>query len=263
MYLDDFLVLSNSKYTGYSTYKMGLKGNRGLLKKRLEELEGEVDVKALKASLIEERICMLENPLPNISDPPPYLYCIGQGVVTDKRVAIIGARQASAYGRRMAYKIAYDFASRGYTVVSGLALGVDGQAHRGALAAGGPTIGVLGSGILTCYPKAHQDLYQSMIRGGKIISEYGLYSKPLKHHFPFRNRLISGLAAVVIVVEARLKSGTMITVKSALDQGKTIYALPGSLESSTSQGSHYLISQGAQIFLSVDQVIEEWPDRIT
>lgn len=254
-----FMMLSSSKYMGQSTCKFI---NGDTLKIRNEML---AYLKALTerdvASLIEESkskgIFIGENLVENIYMPPKYLWCKGNTSLKMTRVSVIGARYCSQYGKDTAYAIGKSLAESNIQVVSGLAYGVDIKAHEGALSAGGSTIAVLGSGILNCYPKEHRSYLDQMCQKGLILSEYGLHGKPLKHHFPFRNRLISGLSQIIIVVEAKKKSGTMITVNYALDQGKTIMAVPGRIDSKLSEGTNLLIDSGAKVFTKIDDVLEE------
>lgn len=257
---NNFLLLSNSKYMGKKTLDiLRMSANQKMIESYISNVYKRPDLalSELKENLLKHEVFLLENPLPNIDESPVFLYCKGHGVVYDHRVAIIGARNCSPYGRKIAYDLAYKLSKRGFTIVSGLALGIDGCAHQGALDAGGSTLAVLGSGVLNCYPKSHQKIYDEILIKGKIISEYGFFGKPMKHHFPFRNRLISGLSQAIIVVEARQKSGTMITVSCALSQGKAVYAVPGPIDSELSQGTHHLIAQGAQIFTNIDDFIKD------
>lgn len=195
-----------------------------------------------------------EYSLNDIIDKPKYLYIKGTFPVSVKKIAVIGARKCTKYGEKSAYKIAYDLAKEGYVVVSGLAYGIDAAAHRGALDAGGETIAVLGSGVDICYPKANKDLYDSIQKNGCLLSEFRLKEEPSKFTFPIRNRIISGLSSSIIVVEAKEKSGTMITVSYALDQGRQVYAVPGNINSLLSSGTNKLISEGALILRSVDDL---------
>ena len=152
----------------------------------------------------------------------------------------------SNYGLRSAYQFGYELAKKGICIVSGFARGIDTYAHKGALAAKGKTIAVLGCGLNVVYPPENMELYkQILIKGGAIITEYPLESKPERHHFPIRNRIISGLSDGVLVVEAKKKSGTLITVEYALEQGKEVYAIPGNITSENSEGTNELIKEGA------------------
>jgi len=156
-----------------------------------------------------------------------------------------------------AERLAYELALRGITIISGLARGIDGAAHRGALKAGGRTIAVLGSGLNRLYPPEHLELAEQIAKQGAVISEYPMETEPLPHNFPRRNRIISGLSHGVVVVEAGPKSGALITTDCALEQGREVFAVPGPITSVVSQGTHNLLKQGAKLVTSVDDILEE------
>jgi DNA processing protein len=196
--------------------------------------------------------------LRSIADPPPCLYVKGEiRREDDKAVAVIGTRSASHYGRRVARDLCRGLASVGFTVISGMARGIDGVAHDEALNAGGRTIAVLGSGVDRAYPPEHRKLYHRISENGAVISELPLGAPPLAFNFPARNRLISGLSAGVVVVEATEKSGSLITAAIALEQGREVFAVPGEVGSSRSRGGHRLIRQGAKLVENVDDILEE------
>jgi DNA processing protein len=196
--------------------------------------------------------------LRSIADPPPCLYVKGEiRQQDDKAVAVIGTRSASHYGRRVARDLCRGLASLGFTVISGMARGIDGVAHDEALNAGGRTIAVLGSGVDRAYPPEHRKLYHRISENGAVISELPLGAPPLAFNFPARNRLISGLSAGVVVVEATEKSGALITAAIALEQGREVFAVPGEVGSSRSRGGHRLIRQGAKLVENVDDILEE------
>jgi DNA processing protein len=183
---------------------------------------------------------------------PPLLYIKGQLLpVDDKAVAIVGSRSASDYGRRVARDLARGLSSLGFTVVSGMARGIDRVAHESALGAGGRTIAVLGSGVDRAYPSEHDRLYQRIIENGAVISELPIGTRPAAFNFPARNRLISGLSLGVVVVEATEKSGSLITAALAVEQGREVFAVPGEVGSSRSRGAHRLIRQGALVEMSM------------
>ena len=196
--------------------------------------------------------------LRNISSPPYALYVKGElpdpGRVS---VAIVGARRCTPYGESMALEFGEVLAEHGVQIISGMARGIDGAGQRGALNKQGNTYAVLGCGIDICYPKEHQGLYQDIQKRGGIISEYCPGTPPLAVHFPARNRIISGLADTVLVLEAKEKSGSLITADMALEQGKDVYALPGLVTSPWSKGCHHLISQGAGILISPSELLKE------
>lgn len=196
--------------------------------------------------------------LRSIADPPPCLYVKGEiRREDDKAVAVIGTRSASHYGRRVTRDLCRGLASLGFTVISGMARGIDGVAHDEALNAGGRTIAVLGSGVDRAYPPEHRKLYHRISENGAVISELPLGAPPLAFNFPARNRLISGLSAGVVVVEATEKSGSLITAAIALEQGREVFAVPGEVGSSRSRGGHRLIRQGAKLVENVDDILEE------
>lgn len=172
-------------------------------------------------------------------------------------VAVVGARGCSEYGRKVAEKTAYALAAAGVEIISGMAEGIDGAAHWGAVRAQKATYGILGCGPDVCYPKQNQSLYGKIQEKGGIISEYRPGTTPRAAFFPSRNRIISGMADIVLVVEARSKSGSLITADFALEQGKDIYAVPGRLGDSLSEGTNRLIQQGAEIFLGAEELLLE------
>lgn len=179
------------------------------------------------------------------------------GVTERKAVAVIGSRRCSVYGRRAARKISASLCSAGACVVSGLARGIDGEAHRGALDNGGITAAVFAGGLDTVYPPEHRKLSEKIAENGCLVSEYPPGVKPAKYTFPERNRIISGLCSAVVVVEAGEKSGTMITVGTALDQGRDVYAVPGEMGRSTSIGTNRLLRDGAFIVLSPEELLAQ------
>jgi len=197
-------------------------------------------------------------PLKAIPDPPVVLYVKGRWTETDRTaVAIVGSRRASIYGQQVAKRLAYDLALRGVTVVSGLARGIDAAAHQGALKAGGRTLAVLGNGLASIYPPEHAKLADAITAQGAILSEFPMRMAPLAQNFPRRNRLISGLALGVVIVEAAKRSGALITADLALEQGREVFAVPGKVDALTSQGTHQLLKQGARLVTSVEDILEE------
>ena len=196
--------------------------------------------------------------LRTIADPPVALYVHGTLEPADATaVAIVGSRLASPYGLQSAERLAYDLALRGVTVVSGLARGIDGAAHRGALRASGRTLAVLGGGLARLYPEEHARLASEVAARGALISEYPMDTPPLSYYFPRRNRIISGLSLGVVIVEAAQRSGALITADCALEQGREVFAVPGPMTAATSQGTHHLLKQGARLVTSVDDIVEE------
>lgn len=194
--------------------------------------------------------------LRQLCDPPPILYGRGQLPSLERAVALVGTRNATAYGLSVARTLARDLAARGILVVSGMARGIDSAAHQGAIEGGGATLAVLGCGPDVVYPRENTSLYRRILQDGGVISEYQPQTAPEARHFPARNRIISALSAATVVVEAPVKSGAMITVDFALEQGKEVMAVPGSVESPMSLGPHRLINQGAALVTTADDVLQ-------
>ncbi len=197
--------------------------------------------------------------LRHIADPPPLLYARGEMHPDDVRfVAVVGARAASDAGLRMANRLGFELAARQLTVVSGLARGVDGAAHQGALDAGGRTVAVMGCGIDVIYPPEHRKLADAMIANhGALLSELPCGTPPIAENFPTRNRILSGLALGVVIVEAAEKSGSLITARMALEQNRQVFAVPGSPLNGKTRGSNRLLKEGALLVDCVEDVIEE------
>lgn len=193
----------------------------------------------------------------NIYDFPPLLYVRGELRETDINVAVVGSRAASTYGKYVTGRLCRDLAFNGVTVVSGLAKGIDAEAHRGALAARGRTIAVLGCGIDVVYPGENRDLYSEIPGSGAIITEFPFGTPPNAPHFPARNRIISGLSLGVVIIEATEKSGSLITARTALDQGREVFAVPGIIDAPGSKGTHMLLKQGAKLVENVNDILEE------
>ena len=196
--------------------------------------------------------------LREIFDPPSVIYVKGNLAPEDERgVAVVGTRRASPYGSEMARRLAGNLAASGATVFSGLARGIDGIAHQAALDAGGRTIAVVGGGLDRIYPPEHADLAYRICEQGAMISEYPLGKLPQAQHFPRRNRVISGLSLGVLVIEAGMKSGAMLTVRWALDQDREVFAVPGPVISENSAGTNWLIQQGAKLVVDHHDVLDE------
>jgi len=196
--------------------------------------------------------------LKNIYDPPPVLYVKGDIIRSDeKALAIVGTRRASRYGLETARKLAFELASLGITIVSGLASGIDTAAHQGALEAKGRTLAVFGCGVDVIFPAENRDLAKQIESSGALISEFPMGARTEKGNFPRRNRVISGLSLGTIVVEGAYDSGAMITAKDALEQGREVFAVPGNVEADQSKGPHWLIKQGAKLVESVEDVLSE------
>lgn len=231
-------------------------------RRAFEELREGFDAREALAPLEERGISVLtladeEYPerLREIPDPPPALYVDGappEGPV----VSLVGSRRASATGVENAREIGRALGERGVCVGSGLALGVDAAAHEGALAAGGPTIGVLGCGIDVVYPKKHRALFERVRRSGAVVSEYSLGEAPLQWRFPARNRVISGLSEIVVVVEAAEKSGALITARHAAEAGRDVWAVPGPIGVAECRGSNRLLGDGAGVLRDIPEFVE-------
>ena len=204
-------------------------------------------------------------PLRQIPDPPPVLWVRGDpaALSAPRMVAVVGARAATRGGLAVAADLAAGLAAAGVTVVSGLARGVDGAAHQAAVAQGGASVGVLGSGLDRLYPLEHTDLAAAMTQHGAVVSEHPAHTPALPHHFPLRNRIISGLTAAVVVVEASEKSGSLITAMAALEQGREVMAVPGPVGPGRHRGGHALLRDGARLVEGADDVLAElgWAER--
>lgn len=198
--------------------------------------------------------------LKNTIDPPILLYCKGHFPSVDSLVCIgvVGTRKMSEYGKQSAYKISYELASSGACVVSGMALGIDGVASCGALSAGGVTVAVLGCGLDTVYPQNHKTLMEEIAKHGAVITEYPPKEPPHGYNFPKRNRIISGLSKGILVVEASVGSGALITAQSAHDQGRDIYAVPGKISDAGAEGPNTLIRDGAYSASSADDILKNY-----
>ncbi|MGC9325974.1 MAG: DNA-processing protein DprA [Desulfomonilia bacterium] len=195
--------------------------------------------------------------LKDIADPPVVLFCKGSIASIEPAIAVVGTRAPSHYGKEQAYTISRDLSRKGVRIVSGLARGIDTQAHTGALEGIGATIAVLGSGLDVIYPPENAPLADQIAQTGAIITEFPPGTNPDARNFPRRNRILSGLSAGTIVIEATLRSGAMITARLASEQGRLVMALPGSVINARTQGPHQLIRQGATLIQSADDALEE------
>jgi len=200
--------------------------------------------------------------LRHIAVPPPLLFTAGPGDLAAPGVAIVGTRRASEYGRGMARRLARDLAAAGICVVSGMARGIDTAAHQGALEAGGATIAVLGCGVDVVYPRQNRRLHSEIMRTGAVVSELAMGTGPEPGSFPRRNRVISGLTLGVVIVEAPLKSGALITASCALEQGRDVFAVPGDVIDGRSAGCHRLLKEGARLVEGVKDVVDELAARL-
>lgn len=223
---------------------------------------GAVDEELDRLTALGGRLLPLWHPdypmhLRRIHDPPPVLYALGQSPGDERRVvAVVGSRRATPYGRATASRLAAELVRAGFVVASGMARGIDAAAHEGALAAGGRTVGVLGCGVDVSYPPEMRALKETVRCRGAILSELPLGAPPDPGHFPTRNRIISGMSLGVLVIEATADSGSLITARLALDQGREVFAVPGNVGSPTSIGTNRLIKAGATLVESADDLIE-------
>lgn len=195
--------------------------------------------------------------LREIPDPPARLELAGEPLEPRPAIAIVGTRRASPYGLEVTEWLAAELASAGVAIVSGMAHGIDAAAHRGALAAGGPTVAVLGSGLDVCYPAANRSLYRQIVEAGTLVSEHPAGTPPLPYHFPIRNRIIAGMSLAVVIVEARSGGGAMITARLAAEYGREVLAVPGMVHSRVSEGPHTLIRDGARLVTSPEDILED------
>ena len=265
----DFARLCERYEDPFELYRMEseeierIEGISSALKLKLfdKSLLGAYDIlkycKKKKVDIITYGDARYPSRLRSIQDPPVLLYVLGRLPNMDDRlcVGIVGTRKMSEYGRDSAYKISYELASANAVVVSGMALGIDGVAACGALAAGGDTVAVLGCGISVSYPKVHARLRDEIAKHGAVITEYAPTEAPHGYNFPRRNRIISGLCQGLLVVEGSSKSGSLITAKYAIEQGREVFALPGKINESNSEGPNELIKSGASVALSSDDIV--------
>jgi DNA processing protein len=202
--------------------------------------------------------------LREIYDPPPLLYVLGKVELLNRHViSVVGARRPTPYGNQMAERLSKDLADRGLVIASGLARGIDASAHKGALASPcGGTIGILGCGIDVVYPKENKKIFQDMEQRGAIVSEFPMGTFPAPQNFPIRNRIISGMALGVVVVEAAQYSGSLITARLAMEFGREVFAVPGNATQPASFGPNQLIKQGAKLVTSWEDVVEELPTPV-
>jgi DNA processing protein len=201
--------------------------------------------------------------LKEIDTPPFVLYVRGELVPEDAiSVSVVGSRNAKDYGRKVSYRLSYQIAQRGLTVVSGFAKGIDTAAHRGALEAGSRTIAVMGNGLSLIYPAANRDLAEKIETSGALVSEFPMAARPKPRNFPRRNRIISGLTLGTVVVEASNRSGALITARLAAEQNREVFAVPGEIFSQLSTGTHKLINEGAKLINTVDDLFNELPPYV-
>lgn len=195
--------------------------------------------------------------LKEVPAPPGRMWLAGKPLEPSPTLAVVGTRRASRYGLEAAFWLARELAASGITIVSGLAKGIDGAAHRGALAAGGRTVAVMGCGLDICYPARHRDLFDRIAARGTLVSEYEPGTRPMPSHFPVRNRIIAGMSLGVVLVEAPVAGGAMITARLAAEFGREVFAVPGAVHSPVSVGPHMMVRDGARLAASADQILED------
>jgi DNA processing protein len=223
----------------------------------------QVDKDLIWLEQSEVNVLLLSDPdypalLREISDPPPVLFVLGdQKILQAPQLAIVGSRNPTPSGKETAYDFARHLAQQGLTITSGMALGIDAASHEGALEAGGSTIAVAGTGLDSVYPGVHHELAHKIANNGALVSEFPPGTSPSKHNFPRRNRIISALSMGVLVVEAALRSGSLITARQALEQGREVFAVPGSIHNPQARGCNSLIKQGAKLVETADDILEE------
>ncbi len=232
--------------------------------KKLRDAERQTDLAAIKQSMLDAGVHVVTwggEAYPSRlseTDGAPTLLLVQGGLLQtdDQAIAMVGTRKCTPYGRQIARRLAADLARRGFTIVSGMADGIDGEAHQGALEAGGRTIAVMASGPDITYPRSHRQLRADIANSGAVVTEYAFGTEPLRERFPARNRVISGLALGVIVVEAPMRSGALITARHGAEQGRDVFAVPGNVDSPNSRGCHALIKDGARLVEVAEDVVE-------
>lgn len=235
------------------------------LAEKIRQALSQADVEAELECMARHQVSLLALGTPDypaalatIPDPPHLLYVRGSVDSRDAQaVAVVGSRHCTSYGRRLAERLAADLARAGWTIVSGLARGIDGAAHRGALQAGGRTIAVLAGGLARIYPPEHRELADEVAAAGALVTESAMRMEPMAGLFPPRNRIISGLARAIVLVEANAKSGALITARLAAEQGRSVLAMPGPVDSPASAGTNNLIRNGAVLCRGFEDVLEE------
>jgi DNA processing protein len=243
-----------SRFIGSKAVQNIIKYKKSVYLEKAQKINEDLNIKVI--TFIDDEYPKI---LKNIYDPPAVLYCKGKPLKeTSSMIAIVGSRRTSEYGRQMAEKFAYELSEAGFTVISGLARGIDSMAHRGAIKARGYTIGVLGCGVDVIYPRENKGLFRQMEEYGTLVSEYPPGTQCAPGNFPARNRIISGLSQAVLVVEAGNRSGALITCDFALEQGKDVYAIPGNITSPYSIGTNELIKEGAKLVTCPEDILEEF-----
>ena len=238
---------------------VGPKLVQSIMASRADDAEAEIELcRQNQIAIIAQSDPNYPRPLLEIPDPPGLLYTVGRMLPQDSvAIAIVGSRHATQYGKMQAQRLASGLARAGVTIVSGLARGIDAAAHRGALEAGGRTLAVMASGVLDIYPPEHKELACDIAECGAVLTENPPRTKPRNLAFPQRNRIITGLSLGVVVVEAALRSGAMISARHAMEQNREVFAVPGRIDSRVSHGCHQLLRDGAKLVESTDDILEE------
>lgn len=247
--------------------RIGPKTIESILKNEFKDLADQelADVREIGADVVTLDDGTYPALLREIADPPPVLYVKGDWMACFEQpgIGVVGSRRCSTYGENASEMLSRDLASRGVTVVSGLARGIDTAAHRGSIAGRGRTIAVMGTGIDGVYPKENRKLTDEIIEaGGCLVTQFPLGTPPLPEHFPFRNRIISGMSHGVLIIEASERSGSLITARLAAEQGREVMAVPGNITSGNSFGTNYLIKSGAKLVQQWQDVVAEFPSEI-
>lgn len=266
--------------TAFGSPEAVLASGRTALSAHLSSAQCDALLGEPEAALLQATLAWLDQPgnslltladvdypksLLEIGDPPAVLYCKGRRSLLDQPgLGVVGSRNATPQGVRDAEAFAHALSDAGFTIISGLALGIDAAAHRGGLAGAGSSIAIIGTGLDRIYPARNKALAHQLAESGLVISEFALGTPPLPGHFPRRNRLISGLSRGVLVVEAAPDSGSLITARVATEQGREVFAIPGSIHSPLARGCHALIKQGAKLVESAADILDElaWPQRL-
>jgi len=226
--------------------------------KQWAEVDGELEMAVrMNVAILTCQDPLFPQRLLHIYDCPVLLYVKGELRGLDVSIAVVGSRKASAYGKYTTERLCRELALNGVTIVSGMARGIDASAHRGAMSVKGRTVAVLGSGLDVIYPPENESLYDEISRCGAVVSEYSFGTRPNASNFPARNRIISGMSLGVVVVEATEKSGSLITARIALEQGREVFAVPGSIDEAGSRGTNRLIKEGAKLVEDVDDILAE------
>jgi len=251
--------------TGIESCNVPAPAAQAIFKKQMFwRAEKEVDaLRKVGGKLVNWKDPQYPQSLLQIYDPPVMLYVRGDAeILNSPSLSIVGTRRPTVYGTQLAERMGRDLASRGLTIVSGLARGIDAIAHQGAIAAGGRAIGVLGTGIDVCYPKENKKLYEKVLERGAIISEFPTGSHPAPENFPVRNRIIAGMPLGVIIVEGKQYSGSLITARLAMEFGREVFGVPGNVTQEVSFAPNLLIKQGAKLVTNAEDVIEELPTPV-